>query len=393
MAVAENAGEAIAEGAGEAVETGKGSIDALIRWVELNQQELLVGLAVAAGIVGFMLVLRWIGTIMAGGDPDCTRWRGVIGRVLGKTTIVFMVAAAIDIVSTYTAVPPRIGRLADIFFIIAFAFQGAIWARELVLGLIGRRAAEDEAEGNALANAMGVIRVLVSVALFAIAIIVILDNLGVNVTALIAGFGIGGIAIGLAAQGIFSDLFAALAILFDKPFRRGDLVTFGEHTGTVEKIGLKTTRLRSFGGEQLLVANKNLLEKEIRNLAEAEIRRTTLLFGVTYQTSPEKLRSIPGIVQQIVESKRGCTLFRCSMTGFGASSLDFELIYENANLDFNVIAADRTAVMIEMIEAFAREGIDFAYPTQTTFTAGPDGKMVLPYPPSLAAASRADRKS
>ena len=395
MAAAENAGEAIAEGAGEAVETSKGSIDALIRWVELNQEELLIGLIVAAGIVGVMLVLRWIGTLMAGGDPDCTRWRGVIGRVLAKTTVFFMIAAAIDIVSTYTDVPPRIGRLADIFFIIAFAFQGAIWARELVLGLIGRRAAEDEAEGegNALGNAMGVIRVLVSVALFAIAIIVILDNLGVNVTALVAGFGIGGIAIGLAAQGIFSDLFAALAILFDKPFRRGDLVSFGEHTGTVEKIGLKTTRLRSFGGEQLLVANKNLLEKEIRNLAEAEIRRVTLNFGVTYQTSPEKLRKIPQIAKEIVEGRRGCILFRCAMTAFGQSSLDFELVYDSASLDFNAVAADRTEVVVQIIEAFAREGIDFAYPTQTTFTAAPDGTMVMPYATSLAAAGRADRKA
>lgn len=393
MAVAENAGEAIAEGAGEAVETSRGSIDALIRWVELNHEELVIGAVVAAGIVAFMLVLRWVGTLMANGDPDCTRWRGVIGRVLCKTGVFFMVAAATAIVVNYTMVPPKLARLVDVIFIIAFAFQGAVWARELILGLIGRRAAEDEAEGGGLANAMGVIRVLVSVALFAIAIIVILDNLGVNVTALIAGFGIGGIAIGLAAQGIFSDLFAALAILFDRPFRRGDLIRYGTSSGTVEKIGLKTTRLRSFGGEQLVMANKNLLEQEIQNLAEAELRRTILNFGVTYQTSPEKLRKIPQIANRIVETRRGCTLFRCAMTGFGASSLDFELIYDNATLDFNVIAADRSAIMVEIIETFASESIDFAYPTQTTFTAAPDGSMVMPYPASLAGFERADSKS
>ena len=393
MAGAKNAGEAIAEGAGEAVETGKGSIEALVRWVELNQQELLIGLMVAAGIVGFMLVLRWIGTLMARGDPDCTRWRGVIGRVFAKTGVLFMVAAAISIVITYTEVPERIARLAEIFFIVTFAFQGAIWARELVLGLIGRRASEDEAEGGGLANAMGVIRVLVSVALFAIAIIVILDNLGVNVTALIAGFGIGGIAIGLAAQGIFSDLFAALAILFDRPFRKGDLIRFGTNSGVVEKIGLKTTRLRSFEGQQLVMSNKNLLETEIHNMAEAELRRTVLNFGVTYQTSPEKLRKVPEIAQQIVKKHRGCTLFRCALTGFGASSLDFELIYDNTSLDFNVVAADRTAIMVELIGTFAKEGIDFAYPTQTTFTAAPDGTMVMPYPASLPGLTNADSNS
>ena len=380
MAVAENAGEAIAEGAGEAVETGRGSIDALIRWVQLNQEDLLIGLAVAAGIVGVMLVLRWIGTLMVKGDPDCTRWRGVIGRVLARTGVVFMVAAASAIVTNYTMVPPKLARLVDIVFIIAFAFQGAVWARELILGLIGRRAAESETEGGGLANAMGVIRVLVSVALFAIAIIVILDNLGVNVTALIAGFGIGGIAIGLAAQGIFSDLFAALAILFDKPFRRGDLIRYGTSSGTVEKIGLKTTRLRSFGGEQLVMANKNLLEQEIHNMAEAEVRRTTLNFGVTYQTPPAKLRTIAEIGEKIVGRHRGCTLFRCAMTGLGDSSLDFELIYDSDSLDFNEVAADRTEIIIELLETFASEKIDFAYPTQTTFTAAPDGTMVMPFP-------------
>jgi len=395
MAVADNAGEAIAEGAGEAVETGRGSVDSLLRWVDSNQEELLIGLIVAAGIVGAMLVLRWIGSLMSRGDPDCTRWRGIIGRVLAKTTVLFMVAASVDIVTTYTAVPARIGRLADIFFIIAFAFQGAIWARELVLGLIGRRAAESEVEGGGLANAMGVIRVLVSVAVFAIAIIVILDNLGVNVTALVAGFGIGGIAIGLAAQGIFSDLFAALAILFDRPFRRGDLIRYGTSSGTVEKIGLKTTRLRSFGGEQLVMANKNLLEQEIHNMAEAELRRTTLNFGVTYQTLPEKLRKIPEIARAIVEKHRGNTIFRCAMTGFGDSSLDFELIYDSATLDFNEIAADRTAIIIELLETFAAEGIEFAYPTQTTFTAAPDGTMIMPYPqvqPVVELAGEAGKK-
>ncbi len=135
---------------------------------------------------------------------------------------------------------------------------------------------------------------LVSVALFALAIVVILDNLGVNVTALVAGLGIGGIAIGLAAQGIFSDLFAALAILFDKPFRRGDIVRYGTTTGTVEKIGLKTTRLRGVGGEQVIMANTKLLEQEVHNVTDARVRRTWLTFGLTYQNSIGNDRATAG---------------------------------------------------------------------------------------------------
>ncbi len=368
----------------EALDSGRGTLEAIVRWFEGNRDDLPIGLAVAAGIVAFMLVLRGIGAMMAASDPDCTRWRGIIGRVLAKTGVLFMIAAAIDIVVTYAAVPPRIGRLADIFFIIAFAFQGAIWARELILGVIGRRAGDDAGEST-LANAMTIIRVLVSVALFAIAIIVILDNIGVNVTALIAGLGIGGIAIGLAAQGIFSDLFAALAILFDRPFRRGDTIRYGQSTGTVEKIGLKTTRLRSLDGQQLVMANTKLLEQEIHNYAAGHSRRTLLTFGLVYQTSPDLLERVPDLAGSVVGNRSGCTLVRCAILGFGASSIDFELIFDSATTDPDVVGADRTAIVVDLMRLFALHGLEFAYPTQTTFTAAPDGTMVMPYATKAAA--------
>lgn len=361
-------------------------------WMSQNASELLIGAIVAAVLVAVMLVLRRIGEQIVAEDPHCRTWKSVIGRVLEKTSILFMIFAALDLVANYTVPPPKIAHPLAVVFTIVLAIQAAVWARELVMGFVSREAGEEIGE-TALDNARSIIRVLVSVALFAIAALVILDNLGVNVTALVAGFGIGGIAIGLAAQGIFSDLFAALAILFDKPFRRGDLVRFDNSGGTVERIGLKTTRMRTFSGEQMVMSNKNLLEKELHNMAEAELRRTTLNFGVIYQTTPEQLRRIGDLCKAIVEKRPGCTLFRCSMTGFGDSSLDFELIYDNTSLDFTLIAADRTAIMIELIETFAKEGIDFAYPTQTTFTAAPDGRMIMPYPENLAAAAGATRQS
>jgi small-conductance mechanosensitive channel len=361
-------------------------------WATQNGSELLIGGIIAAALVAFMLLLRRIGDSILEEDPHFRTWRSVIGRVLSKTSVLFMIFAALDVVANYTVPPPKIAHPLDIAFVIAAALQVAIWARELIMGVVSVGAGDEVGE-TALDNARSVIRVLVSIALFAIATIVILDNLGVNVTALVAGLGIGGIAIGLAAQGIFSDLFAALSILFDKPFGRGDTIRYGESIGTVERIGLKTTRLRSFTGELMVMANTKLLDQEIRNMASAELRRVTLNFGVIYQTSPKKLRRVMEIAKKAVERHKGCTLFRCSMTGFGASSLDFELIYDNATLDFTVIAADRTAIMIELIETFAKEGIEFAYPTQTTFTAAPDGTMVMPYPAHLAAALSADRNA
>ncbi len=356
-------------------------------WITANADGLVLGTLVAAAIVGVMLVLRWIGDRIVARDPHRLTWRGVIGRVLARTGLWFMLAAAAEIVLTYGDAPARLARVADIAFIIASALQAAVWARELVIGLITRRVGEDPGE-TTLGNAVAIIRVLVSVALFAIAIIVILDNLGVNVTALVAGLGIGGIAIGLAAQGIFSDLFAALAIVFDRPFRRGDVIRFDNSVGAIERIGLKTTRMRSLTGEQIIMANTKLLEREIHNLAEASLRRSTLNFGLTYQTSPEALREVEAIARSAVEAQPGCTLVRCLLTGFGVSSLDHDLVWDDHVLDPDTLARHRAAIALDLVTAFAARGIAFAYPTQTSFTAAPDGTLVMPYPPAPAPAAK-----
>jgi len=359
------------------------AFDRTLLWLSENREGLMIGLAVGAGLVAAMLLLRSIGRSVVARDPHGLSWRTVIGRVLAKTSIAFMIFAAADTVASYAELPHPVAHLIDIGFVIAFALQGAVWGRELILGLIGRRVAEDNGAGT-LGNAMAIIRVLVSVGLFVIAGILILDNLGVNVTALVAGLGIGGIAIGLAAQGIFSDLFAALAILFDKPFKRGDVIRYDDSTGTVERIGLKTTRLRSLTGEQLIMANTKLLEREIHNLADGRSRRMTLTFGLVYQTPIEKLERVPELSRAVVEERKGCKFVRCTMSALAPSSLDHELLFEIASLDQDVIAGHRSAIIMNLVKAFAAEGIEFAYPTQTTFTAAPDGTLVMPYAPPAA---------
>jgi small-conductance mechanosensitive channel len=194
--------------------------------------------------------------------------------------------------------------------------------------------------------------------LFAIAGILILDNLGVNVTALVAGLGIGGIAIGLAAQGIFSDLFAALAILFDKPFKKGDTIRYDQSTGTVERIGLKTTRLRSMTGEQLVMANTKLLEREIHNLAAARMRRMTLYVAVGIKTPAAKLERIPLLAGEAVGAQASCKLVRCVAVGVGSSAISFELVYDDKAVDNNRTAENRSAVLLDLIERLRAEKIE-----------------------------------
>jgi small-conductance mechanosensitive channel len=326
--------------------------DKLSAWLEANRDGLLIGLLVAIAIVAVMLVLRQLGRAAVKRDPEGWGWRSVIGRVLAKTSLAFMILAAADVVATYADLPHKIAHLVDIAFVIAFAVQGAVWGRELILGLIGRKVAEEQGSGT-LGNAMAIIRLLVSVTLFAIAGILILDNLGVNVTALVAGLGIGGIAIGLAAQGIFADLFAALSILFDKPFKRGDTIRYDQSTGTVERIGLKTTRLRAITGEQLIMANTKLLEREIHNMALTKARRVTLYLAVGGEVSAKTVDAVGAAAQAAVKAQKGCKLVRCVLSGAGAGGLAFDLVYDDSTRDNDKLAADRAAILRALIEALA----------------------------------------
>ncbi|MGE0179373.1 MAG: mechanosensitive ion channel family protein [Sphingomonas sp.] len=362
-------------------------------WFSGHSLQIMIGLAMGAAIVAALMGLRWIGMRICRSDPDHTHWRTVIGRMLERTRLWFMLALAARVIVAVGQAPDPWPRATEIAFIVATALQAALWARELIIGIIEHRAGGlDESSG--LGSAMGIIRLLVSIAIFAIALVVVLDNLGVNVTGLVAGLGIGGIAIGLAAQGIFSDLFAALAIIFDRPFRRGDTISFGSPptTGTVEQIGLKTTRIRSLTGEEVVMSNAKLLEQQLQNWALLERRRNTMNFGVIYQTPPDVIARIPLELKEIVEAQPLGSFDRCHAFQFGDSSIDFELVFHTESSEMADFMSVRQAIMLGMMRKFAELGIEFAYPTQTTFTSAPDGTMIMPYP-EVQPVKRVDLKS
>ncbi|MFL6727672.1 MAG: mechanosensitive ion channel family protein [Sphingomicrobium sp.] len=328
---------------------GAMTIDQLRAWFAANHLGLLIGAIIAGAIVTGLLALRWIGRRACERDPGHLTWGSVVGRALARTSMAFIVIAAADAFSIYSGLPARLERIVDIAFIIAFALQGAVWARELILGMISRRVAAADG-GSTLANAMAIIRLLVSVTVFAIATILILDNLGINVTALVAGLGIGGIAIGLAAQGIFSDLFAALSILFDKPFKKGDTIRYDSSTGTVERIGLKTTRLRSITGEQLIMANTKLLEREIHNLAQAKARRITIYLAVGGGASAISVDIVGDAAAKAVVEQKGCKLVRCVLSGAGAGAFAYDLVYDDGTRDNELLARNRSAILRSLID-------------------------------------------
>ena len=361
--------------------------NALTIWVQTNYVEL--GIALAAAIMVF-IALSWLKRIAAKVARDSehrAHLKSIIARTLARTSKFFRVMVSIELVNQIANAPPALTQTVDILFTIAIVIQVAIWLREIILGLIERRAGEGIHEHDTLQSAMVLIRLLVSFVLFAVAAIVVLDNLGVNVTGLVAGLGVGGIAIGLAAQGIFSDLFAAISIIFDKPFRRGDTVSYDNTVARVEVIGMKSTRLRALTGEEKIISNSKLLEKEITNNTMTLYRRVTFVLTLVYQTPPALARRVPDILRQAVEANRA-QFIRAGFNNFAASSLDFHLVFDIESDDVEDMFQARHNIGIAIIDSFAREGISFAYPTQTTFTAAPDGTMVMPYaaPPKTAKA-------
>ncbi|AXJ94654.1 MULTISPECIES: mechanosensitive ion channel family protein [unclassified Sphingomonas] len=348
-------------------------------WLRDHWLHILIAFVAGTVIVLALHGLRRLGDRLCRRDASLHGWGTVIGRTIARTNNFFIVMLAAKLVAGYAGAPGQVATTIGFLWIVASVFQAAIWARELILGGIEHRTSAENYSGEALLSALGLIRLLVSAVLFAVALVVVLDNLGVNVTGLVAGLGVGGIAIGLAAQGIFADLFAALAIIFDRPFRRGDTISYGSSSGTIESIGLKSTRIRAFTGELRIISNRQLLDKEILNTAVRDHIRLSFTIGVTYETPPDTLERVPAILREIVEAEGG-KVARSGFETFGASSLDFALQFDIPGNDWATAHPMRDRIMIALIRRFAADGIGIAYPTQTTYTAAPDGRLVMPYP-------------
>lgn len=332
-----------------------------IIWISNHSLQIIVGAAFATVIVMVLLGVKALGVRLCLSDADHTHWRTTIGRAFAKTRFWFMVAVAAELVAGYAQAPSAVASTIRFAFVVASAFQAAIWAREIILGIVEHRAGGDTDNGT-MGSAIGIIRLLVTIALFAIAIILILDNLGVNVTGLVAGLGIGGIAIGLAAQGIFSDLFAALSIIFDKPFRRGQQIRFGDATGRVEAIGLKTTRVRSVDGEQVIISNAKLLDQQIRNMADVSERRVVLTLPLTYANDPDTLALIPEELKAVVAAEKKCRFDHALLIEFGANAINLELMFHVQSADVETMNAARHRVMIGALRRLRELDVQFNYP-------------------------------
>jgi small-conductance mechanosensitive channel len=222
--------------AGDVGNQAQGFVTASVAWIQAYWLQILIAFGIGAVIVIVLHTARRFGSKLCERPRALNGWGIVVGKAIARTGNFFIVMLAAKLVAGYSAAPGEVATTINFLFTVAAVFQAAVWVREIILGAIEHRTQSEHYSGEALLSAMGLIRLLVTFVVFAVALVVVLDNLGVNVTGLVAGLGVGGIAIGLAAQGIFADLFAALAIIFDRPFRRGDSISYDTASGSVEAV-------------------------------------------------------------------------------------------------------------------------------------------------------------
>lgn len=341
-------------------------------WIWLLEQgpEQAVALAFFIGLFVTLRIIRGLlcGALRSKRRPDYAA-RNIASALIRRTSSLFLIFLSAIIVAPFisTLSPPALNAL-QTAFMIALVFQGAIWIRTLITGVSSGYLNEHDAqEGGAGSTAATLIKTLSGFIIWALAIALILTNLGYNIGPIIAGLGVGGLAIGLAAQSVFKDLFSSLAIIFDRPFVRGDFIMFdsGSYMGDVEKIGMKTTRLRSLTGEQIVVANSQLLDKEIRNYRRMNRRRGQFDLGVVYQTAHNDLRRIPSLVEEAIESVEDVTFDRCRLKEFGDSAITYETVFWVEEKEYDVFMKKQHAVLLNTHKAFEDAGLDFAYPTRT----------------------------
>ncbi len=329
----------------------------------------LTALATAGGVYIALRVMRRILVLKLGAmaQHTATKLDDMVVALVSRTHGSFLFAVAAWFGSQFLAPATDAQPTLHVVVLLASVFQAALWGNTLIKGGVEWQVGRLKLEHPAQATTVQVVVFLVRVAFFSILLLLALDNLGINVSALVTSLGIGGIAIALAVQNVLGDLFGSLSIVLDQPFVVGDFIVTGDHAGTVEHIGLKTTRVRSLSGEQLVFANGDLLKSRIHNYKRMDERRILFGIGVIYETPPAQLAGIPAMLKEIVSAQADVRFDRAHLKGFGDSSLDFEVVYFVLSPDYNKYMDVQQAITLEIFRRFTDAGLSFAYPTRTVY--------------------------
>jgi len=302
----------------------------------------------------------------------------LLRSLLDATKRIFGVAVATWLAMRWIEVPEDLGRAVRVAILVVVWWQVGLWLTAAVSHLIDARRGHELASAEGAAS-LNILRFVGMVVAWAVAFLMLLTNLGVQIMPLIAGLGIGGIAVALAVQNLLADLFASLSIALDKPFRVGDFLITGDEKGTVERIGIKSTHLRSLSGELIVMPNGELLKSRLRNYTNMSERRVAFAVGIVYETPQEIVREVPGILERAIRSQAPTRFDRAHFASFGDFALIFEAVYYVLDKDYTRYMDVQQAINLSILERFDAEGVDFAYPTRTVHVeraveAGPPGR-------------------
>lgn len=289
--------------------------------------------------------------------------------VLKRTHGLFLFVVALSAASLALVLPPDVPRYIRMLLGAAFIVQALVWGQAGIAFWLKR---QSEASPGALGT-MTAVAFMARLALWALMIVLLLDNFGVEITTLVAALGVAGIAGALAAQTILGDLFAAISIYLDKPFEVGDFIIFDDFLGGVASVGLRSTRINSLFGEEVIVSNSDLLKTRIRNYKRMVQRRIAFQIGVAFETPREKVTSIPGIIRAAVEEQDQVRFDRSHFKGYGESSLDFETVFYVLSPDYTIYMDIQQAINFVIMQRFEEQGIAFAHPIRVVNVA-PGGK-------------------
>jgi small-conductance mechanosensitive channel len=293
---------------------------------------------------------------------------GLTTLLVERTSRVFLWAVAVYLGSRDLTFTPRIERFLTIGIVLAFWMQIGLWAMTSVRYAIDLRRKSSAGLDDLLTSSIDVILFVAGLVIWAMVLLLALDNLGVEIKPLLAGLGIGGIAVALAVQTVLSDLLASLSIALDKPFGIGDFLTVGESQGTVEHIGVKSTQLRSLSGEQLIISNTDILKSRVRNYGRMRERRALFQFGVSYDTDPKALAVIPGMVRQIIEGTPDTRFDSCHFLAYGPTTLQFEVVFYCTKPDFGIYADAQQKINLEIFEQLRAMNVSLVAPNRTLVT-------------------------
>ncbi len=332
----------------------------------------LLALGVGGATLGLLLLLRWLALrqLQRRIDRAPSELVQLLRDLVRRTQAFFFLAVALLAGSLALRLPPQATRGIEILAIVSFLLQVAIWGNRLVTHWVNREIRDHLGrEGDAAAaTTLNVVGVIVKIALWTVVLLLALDNLGVNITALVTGLGIAGIAVALALQSILGDLFASMAIVVDKPFLVGDFIVVGDYMGTVERIGLKTTRLRSLSGEQLVYSNSELLRAVIQNYRPMTERRAAFTFRVPFSTPLEKLARIPEVARETVEAQALTRFAWAAVREFGDHGVVYEVVYYYLSPDYSAWRAVHGAIHLALVAKLRELGVELAYPTWVVHT-------------------------